>query len=308
MDSNSQELPTSENTKTGTNANDGFQALPEGALVGSETYFVTHICFEGSEHNVYDAEGTVPVYPCPNLDCGHVNDAEQTRCQECGMSLDGVVPVRRRYQVYEYRQFSTIEVAAAMAEAGLKHPGLLVPDFFSETPYGDQPRHYLVLPGSLSVLANQVQVPQKSARVLKWGAQLAEALAYLHENNLGWESVGLDHVALKERNAVWVDFSTARQLSENEAEATQQRADDVIALTRIVFFLATGLKDYDPNNDLPPAARRVFEQAFITPTVDIDLKTLAEGFRGGVVSVRRPDTIHLRRWQTYGRRHGARPE
>ena len=53
---------------------DGFRALPEGALLGHETYYVTSIRSEDRNCNVYGIEETRPIFPCPNLKCGHLDN------------------------------------------------------------------------------------------------------------------------------------------------------------------------------------------------------------------------------------------
>jgi protein phosphatase len=204
------------------------------------------------------------------------------------------MPVHRRHLVREYRDISDLVIVARIAELGLQHPGLLPCRYFAEQPYGHQDRHYLVLPDPLPMLGSRISTPQKIARVLDWGHQLAEALAYLHAQRIGWQHIGAAHIALRERQAMWFDFSAARTLAPDEAEAAQQQAQDVVGLARVAFYLATGQDTYQPQPDLPEAAAHVFERVLGNQPEIVTAKAMAEAFREAVAAIRRPTTLRLR--------------
>ncbi len=276
-------------------ADDGFQALPDGAFVGDEAYYVAGLRFEGPDHNVYDVEEARSVLPCPSLECGHLgNPTGEAVCLSCGTPLNGVVPVHKRYQLLEYRDFAAVAMAARVAELGLDHPALLLHRYFVERPYGSQDRYYLLLPNLPLLPASQVPVPQKVARVLDWGAQLADALAYLHAHHVAWQQVNAGHIALLERRALWTDFTTAQELSSDQAEAASQRARDVAGLVRVLFYLTTGTDTYTSQNDLPEAAAMIFDRVLGTTVEITTAEALAEALTGAVVAVRRPTTVRLR--------------
>jgi serine/threonine protein phosphatase PrpC len=180
---------------------DGFRALPEGALLGNETYYVTSIRSEGHDCNVYGIEETRPIFPCPNLKCGYLeNPTGKQNCVACDTPLNGVMPIHRRHQLHEYRDSSEVATAAHIAKLDLKHPGLLLYHYFVERPYGDKDRYYMVLPDPMPMLASNVTLPQKVARVLDWGKQLADALAYLHTHNIGWQQNAVLYLATGSNN------------------------------------------------------------------------------------------------------------
>ena len=261
---------------------DIFRALPEGALLGSETYYISSIRSEGASCNVYGVEEARPMFPCPNLECGYIdNPVDQRACTSCSTSLDGVVSIHRRHQLLEYRDYSDVSMIARVTELGLSHPGLLLYPYFVEQPYGNKDRYYLVLPDPMPMLASNVTLPQKTARVLDWGAQLAEALAYLHDYNLGWQKAGAAHIALRDRQAMWVDFNTIQPLSSERTEAVQQRAQDVAHLTGTMLYLATGKNTYQSQPNLPEAAVNVFERVLGTHEIT-SADNLAEAFREAV--------------------------
>jgi serine/threonine protein phosphatase PrpC len=274
---------------------DGFRALPEGALLGDDAYYVTNLRSEGPDRNLYGVEETHPIFPCPNLECGYLeNPAGEWLCTTCGAPLNGVVPVHRRHQLCEYRDFSDVAMVAHMAELGLSHPGLLLYRYFVERPYGDRDRYYMVLPDPLPKLASRISVPQKAARVLDWGAQLADALAYLHAHNIGWQQISADHIALRERQAMWLDLNMARPLLSNGADAVQQRVQEVVSLTGVMFHLATGEDTYRPQVNLPEAAANVFDRILGSQIEITTAEDLAKAFRETVTAIRRPTTLRLR--------------
>ncbi len=182
---------------------------------------------------------------------------------------------------------------AQIAKLGLNHPGLLLCHYFVERPYGNEDRHYLVLPDPIPMLASNVTLPQKVARVLDWGKQLADALAYLHAHNIGWQQITADHIALRERQAMWLDFSSAKSTSSDKAEAAQQKVDDVVGLTNVVFYLATGSNGQLSYANLPEAAVSVFERVLSTNEITT-AEALAEAFGEALTAIRRPTTLRLR--------------
>jgi serine/threonine protein phosphatase PrpC len=274
---------------------DGFRALPEGALLGDDAYYVTNLRSEGADCNLYGVEETYPIFPCPNLECGYLeNPAGEWICTACGAPLNGVVPVHRRHQLCEYRDFSDVAMVAHMAELGLSHPGLLLYRYFVERPYGDRDRYYMVLPDPLPKLASRISAPQKAARVLDWGAQLADALAYLHAHNIGWQQISADYIALRERQAMWLDLNMARPLLSNGADAVQQRVQEVVSLAGVMFHLATGEDTYRPQVNLPEAAANVFDRVLGSHIEITTAEDLAKAFRETVTAIRRPTTLRLR--------------
>jgi serine/threonine protein phosphatase PrpC len=288
-------IPTERSVAAKRSSDGSFQALPEGAFVGGEAFYVINLRSEGLEHNAYVVEEALPVLPCPNLECGYLeNPPGEAVCLLCGASLTGVIPVHRRHQLLEYRDPAILAVAARVAELGLDHPGLLLHRYFAERPYGQDDRYYLLLPDPPLLLASQAPVPQKVARVLDWGAQLAEALTYLHGYNLGWQQVSADNIVLRERRAMWSNFTAIREFAPDSAEAAQQKARDVTGLAQVLFYLVTGSDVYVPQAGLPQAAARVFDRVLGNAAEITTAEVLGEALVQAVAAVRRPNTIRLR--------------
>jgi serine/threonine protein phosphatase PrpC len=273
---------------------DNFQPLPEGALLGNETYYITSIRSEGPDSNVYGVEETRPVFPCPNLDCGYLdNPVGRRTCVSCDSLLNGVMPVHRRHQLREYQDVSHVAMFDHMTRLGLNHPRLLLYPHFAERPYGSEDRYYLVLPDPMPMLASALALPQKIARVLDWGDQLADALAYMHGHKISWQHISPSHIALRDRQAMWVDFNAAQLLNSDKSTATQQKVRDVVGLARVMFYLATGKDTYERTTNLPEAAAKVFERVLGDQTEIDTAEALAEAFREAVVAIRRPTTLRL---------------
>lgn len=203
------------------------------------------------------------------------------------------MPIHRRHQLREYRESSEVATVARITELGLDHPGLLICNFFVEQPYGNEDRYYLVLPDPMPMLASKLTLPQKVARVLDWGNQLAQALAYLHAQNIGWQIITPEHIALRERQAMWIDFSAAQPIPSDKGKAAKQKAQDVIGLARVMFYLATGTSTYKRQAGLPEAAANVFKRVFEDNEITT-AEILAEAFGEAMTAIRRPTTLRLR--------------
>jgi PPM family protein phosphatase len=216
------------------------------------------------------------------------------RCKACGTPLGGVAAVRRRYRLHEFRNPDAVEAAAHIATSGLRHTAILPHVYFTERPYGHQDRHYVLLPEPVPPQASQVPVPQKMARVLNWGAQLADGLAYLHGNQIGWRQVAPAHIALQERSAMWYDFTAACRLSADETQASVQRTNDVVGLTRVIHYLATGHDTSTPDANLPPVVSGLLGPILSDCPADMTAMRLAQELTRVVEVIRRPTTVRTR--------------
>jgi len=145
----------------------------------------------------------------------------------------------------------------------------------------------------MPVLASSVTPPQKVARVLDWGHQLADALAYLHDQKIVWQRISPKNIALRERQAMWLDFSAAQPLTSDPADAAQKKARDVIGLASVMFHLATGSDTFQTEDNLPEAAASVFQRVLGEYEITT-AEALAEAFGEAMTTIRRPTTLRLR--------------
>ena len=274
-----------------------FDPLPPGAFVGGETYYTTLLCEQLPGHNVYSAEQVESILPCPNPACGHTHNPPMTEsCLICSTSLQGVVPVHQKFTLHEFQEPDPLAVAARLVGLGLEHKALITYHYFAEKPYPDETRYYLLLPDPLPILASQMTTPQKVTRTLHWGAQLADALAFLHQHGVRWERISPTSVGFRDREALWVDVTNSRYLSENKDQAVEEQVADVLGLAQLLFFLATGQVEYDGgHNVLPPAAVTLFQRILGQGLQEIaSASALAAAFRETVDQIRRPEAISFR--------------
>lgn len=261
-------------------------------MVGNDAFYVTRLCSAAPGHNVYGIEEANAVLSCPNPACGHSeNAAGRATCEVCGIALDGVVALRRRFQLHEYQEFEDVAVAAHLAEQQLRHTSLISQTYFSERPYGSRDRHYLILPDPMPVTADHLPVPQKLVRALSWGVQLAEGLAFLHRHRIGWQKVTPEQIAVQDRSAAWCHYTTAVRLAEDEAEATRQQDNDIVGLVGLIHHLATGQDDFSPDTGMPPAVSSIFERVLCTRPLGLSAAQLAHELRAAVDAIRRPSTV-----------------
>ncbi len=268
---------------------DEFVALPEGALIG-ERYLVIEVRNESPHLNLYIAENLAPVRQC--VQCGYEeNPLDRFTCLNCSASLDTAMPYYPHYQIKETDQPGELEAESQLA--GLMHPAALLPHgTLEETPYGSVQRYYLVGPDAPRWLAATAHVPQKVTDVLAWGEQLAEGLAYLHQNNVALGAIDAWRVALDGPRARWADFAACEYVADNER--TERFAGEVAGLAGVLYYLLTGQREYapQPTAALPPPVQALFDRA-------LNLK----GFQGAQefvaalqavsVEVRRPSSMDL---------------
>jgi protein phosphatase len=266
-----------------------FSTLPEGAVINNR-YAVIEVRDDTPHLKTYTVENLDPVRMCSQ--CGfEVNPIDRATCVNCSASLGDTMPYYPHYQVRETDTPNTLAIESRLA--GLVHPAVLLPrEWFSETPYGDAVRYYLVGPESPSRVVATMRVPQKLTDVLEWGAQLADGMFYLHQNGVAMGVVDAWRVALQDHHACWVDFSSCEYPAEDELP--DRIAADVVGLAKILYYLATGQHDYAPPADIkPPAVSALFDQVLGLELFQ-NAQQYAQALRATLVEVRRPLSVDLR--------------
>lgn len=268
-----------------------FAPLPKGALLKRSRYHVLDLRSADEETNVYLVEDSWPVRVCPR--CGERGESAGERfCEFCGADLSTVTPLSLRHLARESVEPGAFAIEAKLLERGLDHPGLVLPeDFFIEAPYGP-PRRYLIEPSFPHALATSRSVPQKTERVLDWGTQLAETLAYLHQHGLFLDDFELSHISIEGRRARWHCLDVIRFADGLDPEALQDRhARDVSRLAELLFYLATGEEEYSP--DVPDPAYDLFARTLGTPSARVDAVELGEMLSSSLEELRKPTHIPL---------------
>ncbi|MGQ9786978.1 MAG: Stp1/IreP family PP2C-type Ser/Thr phosphatase [Anaerolineae bacterium] len=274
---------------------EAFPPLPEGALLAQESCYILRLCSQSPGHNTYIVEELEAILPCPSPTCGYTDNFSSDRvCRACGAELRGVVPLRRRYQLHEYQESTHLQAAARATAQGLQHTALLPHVYFSEQPHADEERHYIMVPEIVLPSADLLPLPQKLARVLNWGAQLAEGLAYLHHHGICWPEVTTRHILVHEKSALWCDLSHAQLLPEEATAAARARAADVVGLVKTLHYLITGQHEFTPISELPPAVHTLFERVLGGHAGIPTAMQLADVLHAACESLKRPSSPRIR--------------
>lgn len=245
----------------------GFAALPEGALLHDDRYEILAILKEHPEVNIYLVRDNQPIRRCPSADCRSPAAINDTYCSACGTDLSGAQPIHLTYLLREAADPARFNVERELLDRRLSHPGLLLPTaHFIEIPYADSQRAYLLVPESPSLLAASLSVPQQLSRVLNWGLQLANGMAYLHEQRISVRSVDLNRVAIADggRVARWTDLDQIEMIPPSDQDLAAKRyTEDVQNLAQLLLYLSTGLARYDPTSALalPTEVKDLFARA-----------------------------------------------
>jgi serine/threonine protein phosphatase PrpC len=268
-------------------------ALALGTRIGSDRYQITEVIHTSKQINRYRVESSQPQVYCPK--CNSASPEGSQFCQGCGNPLENVPAYAPRYRIKEVANPERFHTEYELAQLGLAHPSLIPPrETFVEIHNG-QPRYYVVLDDITWSTAAQVAAPQELLIVLGWGAGLAEGLSYLHQNRIALGRLTGAEIALPGRTAQWADFENARIITAEEWQqnGTRLMADQVRQLAELLYRLATGLIQFDPDSrELMPKAAAAFAKA-LGESGYLTAEELAIALRDAESSLRRPGGIDL---------------
>lgn len=267
-----------------------FEALPERALLHDDQYAICAVLEESNMLNVYSAASRRAMVECKQCSFARNNFGDQY-CLQCGASLANAEPMYPNFVIKETLAADAIAIERQLAEMGLHHGGALLPvETFSETLVGTR-RVYVVLPEPSPFSGAHLPNPPEMTDVVNWGMQLADALAYLHKNNVAFGAANLEHMSLSGKAMHWFNFASARF----QTPGTRNRksyTDDMQSLAASLFVLLTG-KVYSPEIEVtPPVLNDVFHQVFAG-----QLQTasqFADRLRDVITEIRRPTSYDLR--------------
>jgi len=268
-------------------------ALAAGITLGQDRYRIIEVIYPSKQLNRYLVESLQPQIYCPK--CNSANPEDSRFCQECRSSLENVPAYAPRYRIKEVVNPERFRTEYEMARLKLTHANLIPPrEAFTEERNG-QLRYYVALDELTWGTAAQVTTPQDLPTALGWGIGLAEGLSYLHQQHLILPKLTGSEVALIGKTAQWADFENARlvALEEWQQTGTQLIASDVRQLATLLYRLATGLVQLDPNYQaLTPKANAVFGKA-LGQMGYLNAEELAAALRDVETSIRRPGGIDL---------------
>jgi len=153
-------------------------------------------------------------------------------------------------------------------------------------------RHYVVGPEVPSQLAATIRAPQEMPAVLEWMQQLAQGMAYLHNNGVALGPIDLWRVALENQQARWVDFTPCELVE--EAEQPYRFGREVRSLTEMAYYLITGQRKYDESVRLSPAGVAMMFDRVLGGLEAPTASQLAAALQTGLVEVRRPTSLDVR--------------
>ncbi len=267
-----------------------FEPLPERALLNDDRYKIRAVLEESPVINVYSAISRRALVECKQCGFARNNYGDQY-CLQCGASLANLEPTYPGFVIKETLAPDAIAIERRLAEMELHHGGALLPiETFTETILGTR-RVYVVMPEPSPFTAARLPSQPETTDIVNWSVQLADALAYLHKNNISFGTADLEHISIGGKAARWFNFTSARI----QTPGTRNRrvyTDDVISLTAGLFVLLTG-QAYSPSITVaPPGLNETFQLVF---SGEIGTASqLADRLRDVISEIRRPTSYDLR--------------
>ena len=225
--------------------------MPPGALLADRRYEVVSLISENPKLNAYLVRDRQQRY-CPRCH-STASKAGDEFCSECGGSFAGEPVQYPGYVLKETLDREMLAREALIAKLGLQHEGIVnIHQSFDYQPYGPRQRFYLVSDPDEGVGLTTLPRPQPEEKVLAWGNQLADALAYLHDHGVLHRSICLENIRLVGSQAKLTNFG----LAEKAPKATPKEwfAREAEDLARILHDL---LADQTPS----PAVAAIFDKA-----------------------------------------------
>ncbi len=267
-----------------------FEPLPERAIINEGRCLIATLQEASPLLNVYAAVSRRALVGCRQ--CGFMrNNFGDQYCLQCGASLAGIEPLYPNLVIKETLAPDAIAIERQLAEMELHHGGALLPiETFTEIIFGTR-RVYVVLPEPSPFTGENLPNQPETGDVINWGVQLADALAFLHKNNISFGAAHLNHMSVTGKAARWFNFTSAR-IQTPGTRTRKAYTDDVQALAASLFVLLTG-QAYAPTVPVsPPGLHAVFQEAFVGDITSA--AQLAERLRDVIAEIRRPTSYDLR--------------
>lgn len=228
-----------------------FAPLPPGALLEKRRYEIVSVINKSPKLNAYQVQDR-HYRQCPQ--CGSATSKPDEKfCGDCGLSFSGQPVEHPRDMLRETLDREILAQEALIAELGLWHEGILnIHRTFEDLPYGPQPRFYLISDLDKGTGLTALPRPQPEEKVLTWGKQLAEALAYLHGHGVRHRNIRPENIRLDDSKAKLTNFNLAEKPP--RAAPREWFAEDVEALAQTLHDLLAG---QTPS----PAVAAIFDKA-----------------------------------------------
>ena len=233
----------------------GFAALPIGAVVGATANQRYEI------RQVFDAK--------PGLNSYLAVDEQGQLCA-----------------LFEAADPKHFDRERYLIDQRVSHPALVtLLSAFSETSYEEQSRAYLVTEYPLAPITGLGMLSEIDA--LRWGAQLAEGLAFLHERGLAHGNIQAANLIVSNNLVKLWNLATLSQLS------PELRDRDIYQLAYTLWHLATPPGQSAPA--LSPAAALVFQREFSRDPKQRyqDARAFAADLQKAIDALRRPAGVNI---------------
>jgi protein phosphatase len=260
-----------------------FAPLPLGALICDRRYQITATVSNGLQVHAYLVQDRTHRL-CRQ--CGWAQDEiGETYCSNCGLSFsqDSQRPV---YLVRETREKEILSREAIIAELKLHHKGIVnIFEAVTYAPYG-APRFYLLSEPESGETLSHLPIPQPEEKVLAWGMQVAEALAYLHEHGVLHRQIRPESILISGPDARLTNFALAEKVPKTAPK--EWYAEEALVLAKL-------LHDLLGNQPLSAPAASVFGKALAATAPDryATAQALADGLTEALNSSQEPDNIVL---------------
>lgn len=157
--------------------------LPPGSRLprdgGGDGFKLLALEAQGVGLNLYRAFDLTASRRCPA--CANFQPANAERCLVCGTDLRDVAPGNAAVMLYESCTPGRLDAGQRALQSQVRHPHLLLPAHAQEIATTQGPaRRYLALPENPAPAFADLPRPQSLLLTLRWGEQLAQALAALH--------------------------------------------------------------------------------------------------------------------------------
>jgi serine/threonine protein phosphatase PrpC len=267
-----------------------FKPLPERAIINEGRCLIRARLEESEMLNIYSGVSRRALVECKQCSFARNNFGDQY-CLQCGASLAGVEPNFPNFVIKETMAGDAIAIERQLAEMELHHGGALLPlETFTEIILGTR-RVYVILPEPSPFTGETLPTPPELNDIINWGVQLADALAFLHKNNISFGAAHLNHMCLSGKAARWFNFTSAR-IQTPGTRTRKAYVDDGQALLASLFVLLTG-KPYSAEITVEPAGlQAVFREGFAGEIASAT--QLADRLRDVIAEIRRPSSYDLR--------------
>jgi serine/threonine protein phosphatase PrpC len=227
-----------------------FAALPVGELLADRRYQVVSVVNCTPRLNVY------LVRDRRRQRCAHCGSTEskvgEMYCCACGRAFGEGNAEAVIYRLKETMDREMLGGEWQMARMRLEHPGMInLRDAFEDRPYGDLTRFYLASDPDEGTGLMALPRPQPVEKVLAWGRQIAEALAYLHAHGVRHRRIRPENVLVVEGQAKLTNFGLAESLKNAPPDWFADEVND----------LACMLADFLAGQALPPEAATIVARA-----------------------------------------------